>query len=526
MLVSPCRNHSNSWMIERVCSFWWSGAETVLQAEAHLPAEHRQGAGAGAVGLFVAVLQSTWRIRSRYCRIVAPGKSHDSTVQGEGSPDGGGDTIACSSRVDAVDIAFHAGSEWTKSFRATPASLEHRQGAVCAEKGLWISPRRSTTRPPVLAGGGGTGCRASRRRRRRRGIVTNREARRRRSGLHMWCPASTTPCVKVERSAPVGACAWQAPRPSDHAWGALVCRGSGMPGWRCAMVIGVSPSNSVAASRDPVAWRAAWSRRSGPPAIASAPTRCLGARIGQLFPSPPQARQRSRRRLSTASGEYPARGRALQHQPSIRSSSRSGVARSHAVIFASVLLPDRRAADVPQYVSSPVRNPSRCARWASTGMASGVSPRGRRGELLTEFSRQLARLDRARPFGRLPPACPRSRRIPPHAVVAYPPVRTRRRYAQERAQISRGDCTPAAVIGGSPCRCRETGGWSISVAAACRLSPTATRRARGQTSASPRHPFRGRRRLATYIVRRLRMGAHAGLGIELLAAQSDARRDR
>jgi hypothetical protein len=47
-------------MIERVCSFLVvsSGKPSCRPGEAHLPAEHRQGAGAGAVGLaFVAVFE-------------------------------------------------------------------------------------------------------------------------------------------------------------------------------------------------------------------------------------------------------------------------------------------------------------------------------------------------------------------------------------------------------------------------------------------------------------------------------------
>jgi hypothetical protein len=58
MLVSPCRNHSSSWMIERRCSFLVvSSGKTLGQVEAHLPAEHRARAGAGAVGFDVPVFE-------------------------------------------------------------------------------------------------------------------------------------------------------------------------------------------------------------------------------------------------------------------------------------------------------------------------------------------------------------------------------------------------------------------------------------------------------------------------------------
>ena len=57
MLVSPFRNHSSSWMIERRCSFLVVTSGKPGQVEAHLPAEHAAGAGAGAVGLLGAVLE-------------------------------------------------------------------------------------------------------------------------------------------------------------------------------------------------------------------------------------------------------------------------------------------------------------------------------------------------------------------------------------------------------------------------------------------------------------------------------------
>jgi hypothetical protein len=58
MLVSPCRNHSSSWMIDLVCSFLVvSSGKARRQVEAHLPAEDGQRAGAGAVAFRVSVLE-------------------------------------------------------------------------------------------------------------------------------------------------------------------------------------------------------------------------------------------------------------------------------------------------------------------------------------------------------------------------------------------------------------------------------------------------------------------------------------
>ncbi len=52
MLVSPARNQSSSWTIDLACSFLVVvSGKAVGEIEAHLMAEHGQGAGAGAVAL-------------------------------------------------------------------------------------------------------------------------------------------------------------------------------------------------------------------------------------------------------------------------------------------------------------------------------------------------------------------------------------------------------------------------------------------------------------------------------------------
>ena len=57
MLVSPFRNHSSSWMMERKCSFLVvTAGNPCAEVEAHLVAEHGTGAGAGAVGLGRALI--------------------------------------------------------------------------------------------------------------------------------------------------------------------------------------------------------------------------------------------------------------------------------------------------------------------------------------------------------------------------------------------------------------------------------------------------------------------------------------
>ena len=56
MLVSPARNQSSSWTIDLRCSFLVvMQRKAVGEIEAHLMAEHRQRAGAGAVALLHAV---------------------------------------------------------------------------------------------------------------------------------------------------------------------------------------------------------------------------------------------------------------------------------------------------------------------------------------------------------------------------------------------------------------------------------------------------------------------------------------
>ena len=58
MLVSPFRNHSSSWMIERRCSFFVvTSGKPSLQIEAHLMAEDGERAGSGPVVLADALVQ-------------------------------------------------------------------------------------------------------------------------------------------------------------------------------------------------------------------------------------------------------------------------------------------------------------------------------------------------------------------------------------------------------------------------------------------------------------------------------------
>ncbi len=57
MLVSPRRNHRSSWTMDFVCTFLVvSSGKAPREIEAHLVAEHRQRAGAGAVVLAVTVV--------------------------------------------------------------------------------------------------------------------------------------------------------------------------------------------------------------------------------------------------------------------------------------------------------------------------------------------------------------------------------------------------------------------------------------------------------------------------------------
>ena len=56
MLVSPARNQSSSWTIDFRCSFLVvTSGKPCVEVEAHLMAEHRDRAGAGAVALLDAV---------------------------------------------------------------------------------------------------------------------------------------------------------------------------------------------------------------------------------------------------------------------------------------------------------------------------------------------------------------------------------------------------------------------------------------------------------------------------------------
>ena len=58
MLVSPFRNQSSSWMIERRCSFLVvTSGKPSRQIEAHLVAEDGERAGAGAVVLADALVE-------------------------------------------------------------------------------------------------------------------------------------------------------------------------------------------------------------------------------------------------------------------------------------------------------------------------------------------------------------------------------------------------------------------------------------------------------------------------------------
>ena len=79
MLVSPARNHSSS------CTMALSGSFLVVtigkpgrQIEAHLVAEHRQRAGAGAIVLFGAVAENSLEqivilVHGSFCGLLAAG---------------------------------------------------------------------------------------------------------------------------------------------------------------------------------------------------------------------------------------------------------------------------------------------------------------------------------------------------------------------------------------------------------------------------------------------------------------------
>ena len=61
MLVSPARNQSSSWTIDFRCSFLVvTQRKAVGEIEAHLMAEHRQRAGAGAVALLHALAEDAF----------------------------------------------------------------------------------------------------------------------------------------------------------------------------------------------------------------------------------------------------------------------------------------------------------------------------------------------------------------------------------------------------------------------------------------------------------------------------------
>jgi len=321
------------------------------------------------------------------------------------------------------------------------------------------------------------------------------------AGLHVVSSFDDALREAVERSAPVGVRALASAAPErDHAWWVRWLAGV-RDAWMavCDGYWCLSPSNSVAASEEirlrlasSVVEALKWSAcdRFGPEEV-------LWGRIGQLFSSSPQARD------SVVGGDLHSIGReylrAVAHY-SINLDQvelEMGVALGHVVdICLPFLSLDRRAADVPQYVvipeegTIPVRQMGkhRDGEWRFAPWAAG--------ELLTEFSRQLARSIVPAPFGRLP-----------------------LEHARAAVDIARGLHACAAVIGGQPLPVPRN--WRVvdfsrsGLQIVANSDPT---RAWPDIGELLGIHFVDGEGWQLGIVRRLRMwAAHAGLGIELLA---------
>lgn len=346
------------------------------------------------------------------------------------------------------------------------------------------------------------------------------------AGLHVVSSFDDALREAVEHSAPIGVRTRAgAAVAREHAWWVRWLAGV-RDAWMavCDGYWCLSPSNSVAAPEEirlrlasSVVEALKWSAcdRFGPEEV-------LWRRIGQLFSSSLQVRG------SVVGGDVPGIGR--EYLRSIAHYSinldqvelEMGIALGHLVdICLPFLTLDRRAASVPQYVvlpeegSIPVRQMGklRQGEWHFAPWAAG--------ELLTEFSRQLAR-------SIVPTACGRLPLEHARAAVEYlriqwsctPPVRTRRRYLQDaNVDIARGLHACVTVIGGQPLPVPRN--WRVvdfsrsGLQVVAKSDPTRAWPDLGELLGVHFVDGQG---WQLGVVRRLRMwSAHADLGIELLA---------
>jgi hypothetical protein len=346
------------------------------------------------------------------------------------------------------------------------------------------------------------------------------------AGLHVVSSFDDALREAVQASAPIGVRANPAAGVvRDHAWWGRWLAGA-RDAWMavCDAYWCLSPSSAFVGA-EAVRLRLAssvvealkWSAcdRFGPDEV-------LWKRIGLLFAASPESKG------GVVGGDVAGIGReylrAIAHY-SVNLDQvelEMGIALAHVVdICLPFLALDRRPAELPQYVtipeegSIPVRQmgSERDGEWHFAPWAAS--------ELLTEFSKQLARSIVPSPLGRLP--LEHARAAVEHLRMqwsATPPVRTRRRYVQDAtAEVARGLPACTAVIGGKPLAVPRN--WKVIDFSRSGLQIIATSdpaRAWPDIGELLAIHFVDGEGWQLGIVRRLRMWAtHAGLGVELLA---------
>lgn len=346
------------------------------------------------------------------------------------------------------------------------------------------------------------------------------------AGLHVVSSFDDALREAIDASAPLGIRAAPGIGPArDRAWWLRWLAGA-RDAWMavCDAYWCLSPSNSFAGTESlrlrlagSVVEALKWSAcdRFGPDEV-------LWARIGRLFAAARESQD------GVVGGDVPGVGREYLRAVAHYSANldqvelEMGIALAHLVdVCLPFLALDRRPAESPQYAVIPGESGIPVRQMGSRGDGEWHFSPWAAGELLAEFSKQLARSVVPAPLGRLP--LEHARAAVDHLRLqwsATPPVRTRRRYVQDTpAQVARGLAACTAVVGGRPLAVARN--WKVIDFSLSGLQLIATK---DPTGAWPDlgellgiH-FDDGQGWQLGIVRRLRMWeTHAGLGVELLA---------